>query len=294
MATLEVLKELKDKPLDKCPEIGYSSLYKRVFDNFYFEFELEEGNFLLSPFYTHLIGENHLEFEDFVTQNVPFLNAMKKFILNSLYVYSALIEENSYYLQNTQSILIARMIHHRDSRFEVKFYTHYEEELLDNYKDKLYIGRDFINLKKFDRKYLGLKKYFLSLIEQNDKFQERAIHKLRYLEDYKKPFLDEINYMVQETVSDAMERIKLFKQTSLAEIPKGKIVDVLDNIFYLSNLMIELQDLSVEFEAKLRLGGENDFVKYLTKFMKDLVDGINYLRKLSCWMHLRIANYPTS
>lgn len=290
MATLEVLKELKEKPLDKCPEIGYSSLYKKVFDHFYFEFELEEGNFLLSPFYSSLIGDLP-EFEDWVAQNETFLDELKKYILNSLYIYSALIEENSYYLQNPQSILIARMIHKRDSRFEVKFYTHYEEELLDNYKDKLYIGRDFLNLKKFDRKYLGLKKYFLSLIEQNDKFQERAKHKLRYLEDYQKPFLDEINYMVQETVSDAMERIKLFKQSSLHEIPKGNVVEVLDNLFYLSNLMIELQDLSQEFEAKLRLGGENDFVKYLTKFMKDLIDGINYLRKLSTWMHLKISNY---
>jgi hypothetical protein len=291
VGTLDALKETKDKQLADFPEITYSTLYRKVLNNFHFEFELDEGNYLFSPFYTILIGENHRELMDFVTNNETLLDSLKAFILNSLYIYSALIEENSYYLLNPHSILIARMIHKRDARFEVKFYTHYEDELMENYKDKIYIGRDFLNLKKFERKYLGLKKYFLSLIEQNDKIQERAEHKLRYLDDYKEPFLNEINYLVKETVTDAMDRIKLFKQTKLADIPRSSQMEVQDNLYYLTNLMIELRDLTQEFENKLRLRGENDFVKYLTKFLKDLIDGIRYLRKLTCLMQLKISNY---
>lgn len=291
MGTLEALKEIKDKPLTNYPKIVYSNLYKKTLENFHFEFGLDAGNFLFSPFYTQLIGEKYQELEDFVANNEVFLDSLKDFILNSLYVYSALIEENSYYLLNPHGVLIARLIHKRELRFEVKFYSHYKDELLDNYKDKIYIGRDFINLKKFERKYLGLKKYFLSLIEQNDKIQERAVQKLRYFEDYKKDFLDEINYLIQEAVSDSMERIKLFKETKLADIPKIKTMDALDNILYLSNLMTELRDFTQEFENKLRQREENDFVKYLTKFSKDLIDGIRYLRKLTCMMHLKISNY---
>lgn len=291
MGTLEALKEMKDKPLKNYPKIVYSNLYKKTLENFHFEFELDEGNYLFSPFYTQLIGEKHQELEDFISGNEVFLDSLKDFILNSLYVYSALIEENSYYLLNPHGVLIARLIHKRELRFEVKFYSHYEDELLENYKDKIYIGRDFINLKKFERKYLGLKKYFLSLIEQNDKIQERAVQKLRYFEDYKKDYLDEINYLIQEAVSDSMERIKLFKETKLADLPKIKTMDALDNILYLSNLMTELRDFTQEFENKLRQREENDFVKYLTKFSKDLIDGIRYLRKLTCMMHLKISNY---
>jgi hypothetical protein len=288
---LESFKEFKDKPLSNYPRIVYSSLYKKILGNFHFEFALDEGNYLFSPFYTLLIGEKYQELDDFVANNEVFLDSLKEFILNSLYIYSALIDENSYYLLNPQSILIARMIHKRELRFEVKFYTHYEDELLGNYKDKIYIGRDFINLKKFERKYLGLKKYFLSLIEQNDKIQDRAKHMLRYFEDYRENYLDEINYLVQEAVSDSMERLNLFRETKLADISKAKTIEVLDNIFHLSNLMIELRDFTQEFETKLRLREENDFVKYLTKFLKDLIDGIRYLRKLSCLMHLKISNY---
>jgi hypothetical protein len=291
VGTLEALKEIKDKPLKNYPKIVYSNLYKKTLENFHFEFELDEGNYLFSPFYTQLIGEKNRELEDFIANNEVFLDSLKDFILNSLYVYSALVEENSYYLLNPHGVLIARLIHKRELRFEVKFYSHYEDELLDNYKDKIYIGRDFINLKKFERKYLGLKKYFLSLIEQNDKIQERAVQKLRYFEDYKKDYLDEINYLIQEAVSDSMERIKLFKETKLADIPKVKTMDSLDNILYLLNLMTELRDFTQEFEAKLRQRDENDFVKYLTKFSKDLIDGIRYLKKLTCMMHLKISNY---
>ena len=291
MGTLELLKEIKDKPLANYPKIVYSNLYKKTLENFHFEFGLDEGNYLFTPFYTQLMGEKNRALEDFVANNETFLDSLKDFILNSLYVYSALIEENSYYLLNPHGVLIARLLHKRELRFEVKFYSHYEEELVENYKDKIYIGRDFINLKKFERKYLGLKKYFLSLIEQNDKIQERAVQKLRYFEDYKKNYLDEINYLIQEAVSDSMERIKLFKETKLADIPKIKTMEALDNILYLSNLMTELRDFTQEFENKLRQRDENDFVKYLTKFSKDLIDGIRYLRKLTCMMHLKISCY---
>jgi hypothetical protein len=260
-------------------------------DTFHLELQLGEDTYLYSPYYTLLRGEAFPELIDLVKQNEPFLDSLKEFILNSLFVYSALIEENSYYLTNPQSLFIARMIHKKDVRFEIKFYTHYEDELMSNYKDKIYIGRDFLNLKKFDRKYLGLKKYFRSLVEQNEKIQERARHKLRYFEDYKKPFLNEIEYLTNETVADAMDRILVFPETNLAEIPKGKLVEILDNILYLLNLMIELRDFTQEFENKLRLREENDFVKYLTKFLKDIIDGIRYLRKVSCQMHLRISKY---
>jgi len=294
VGTLEVLKEIKDKPLTNYPKIVYSNLYKKALESLHFEFGLDEGNYLFSPFYTQLLGEKRQELEEFVANSEIFLDSLKEFILDSLYVYSALVEENSYYLLNPHSVLIARLLHKRELRFEVKFYAHYEDELLSNYKDKIYIGRDFINLKKFERKYLGLKKYFLSLIEQNDKIQERAVQKLRYYDDYKKDYLDEINYLIQEAVSDSMDRIKLFKQTKLADIPKAKTMEALDNILYLLNLMTELRDFTQEFENKLRQREENDFVKYLTKFSKDLIDGMRYLRKLTCMMHLKISNYSIS
>jgi hypothetical protein len=292
LQTLEILKEYNRKKLSNFPEINYSNLYKKIHNNFYFEFVNENEKILFSPYYTHLRGETIPELMNFISKNNPFFDSMKKFIINSLFVYSALIEENSYFLTNPQSIIISRITHHKDSEFEIKFYTHYEEELQNYYNDKIYIGRDLINLKQFERKYLGLKIFFLSLIEQNKKIQERAKHKLRYYNDYNKPYLKEIDYSVKETVSDAMDRIELFPETMICNISTVKLIETLDNILYLLNLMTELRDFTMEFENKLRLRKESSFAKYMTKFSMDLKDGRRYLRKLSTQMHLRISNFP--
>ncbi len=291
MNIIEVLKGFEKKMLSPVPKIVYSSLYKKVRNNFYFEFEDEREQFLFSPHYVPLRGRMGKQMKDFIESNEAILSEIKDFILNSLFVYSALIEENSYYLSNSQSIFIARLIHKRDLRFEVKFYTHYQDELESSYKDKIYIGRDFLNLYKFERKYLGLKKYYKSLEEQNEKIQERAKHKLRYYEDYKKNFMDEIDYLVKDVVNESMERLPFLQETKMIDIPKGNLSGVLDHILYLLNLMIEMRDFTEEFENKLRLREENDFVKYLTKFSKDLIDGIRYLRKLTFQLHLKISKY---
>jgi len=291
LKTLETFKVFSGKKLEKIPKIIYSNLYKKVYDNFYFEFEIEKENHLFSPMYTKLRGVENKPLTGFIRKNELFLNSLKEFILNSLYVYSALIEENSYYLTNPHSIFISRLIYKRDARFEVKFYSHYKEELDAFYKDKIYIGRDFINLYKFERKFLGLKKYFLSLEEQNLKIQERAKHKLRYYDDYNNPYLKEVNYLTAEAVRESMERIQLFAETSIAFIPKNNLQMVLESILYLLNLLIEIRDFTQEFENKLRSREEYDFVKYLTKFSKDLIDGIRYLRKLICHLHLKISKY---
>lgn len=289
---LKVLSQFEGKTLHDFPKIFYSNLYHHAHDQFFFEFDFKGDKSLFSPFYTHIHGPKNIDLIDFVNQNIPFFDSLKHFILHSLYIYSALIEENSYYLSNPQSILIARVTHKKDVRFEVKFYTHFQDELFTAYEDKIYIGRDFLNLMKFPRKYLGLKKFFKSLSEQNEKIQERAKHMLRYFDEYEKPFLNEINYLTRETVADALERITLINHEHIFDVPKSKLQDALDIVHTLNNLMVEIRDFTTEFEQKLRLGDEHTFIKYLTKFFKDLEDGIRYLRKLSVLLHHRISNFP--
>ncbi len=285
-------KEYSDSPLTNFPEIKYSNLYKKVLNNFYFEFVSDKEKFLFSPLYTLLIGEPPADFRDFLSQNNLFFDSLKSFIVNALFIYSSIIEENTYYISDPQSIFIARMITHGDGKFELKFYSHNEDELQNSYSDKIYIGRDFINIHQFERKYLGLKSLYLSFIEQNKKIQERAKHKLRYYKDYKKPYLNEIDYSVKEMVSDSIDRIKMTPETKIIDISTVKLIETLDNILYLQNLMTELRELNIEFENKLRMNKEIGFAKYLTKFSKDLKNGILYLRKLSTHMHLRISGFP--
>ena len=55
--------------------------------------------------------------------------------------------------------------------------------------------------------------------------------------------------------------------------------------------MVELKDFTVEFENKLRLGEETNYVKYLFKFCKDLTNGIEYLSKLCYLVSQRVSKY---
>lgn len=291
MQTLNALKSFAGKRLANYPAINHTNLFKRIAANFHFELILKDEKFLISPIYTLLRGEAVPELVDFIGANEEFLDSLKEFILNSLYIYSALIEENSYYLCHEDDLIIARLIHRRQVEFEVKFYSHLQEELLNFYSDKIYIGRIFVNLHKFEKEKFGLNEYFLSIKEQNDKIQERAHHKLRYYDDYKKSDLDEIDYLSKEVAGEALERLKLFSPKAVKSIPTIELNEMLDHILYIQNLMIELRDCATEFETKLRLREENNFVKHLTKFSKDLVNDIKYLTKLFYLISLKISKF---
>lgn len=291
MQTLNALKTLNNEKLTNYPHITHSSLFERITRNLHLELIVRGDKYLLSPLYALLRGEPMEELMKFVAQNEPLLDTLKEFIINSLYGYSAVIEENAYYLSHDQDILIARLLHREELKFEVKFYSHYQEELLSAYNDKIYLGRIFIDLKKFERKNFGLNDYFLSILDQNTKIQERAHHKLRSYEDYKKSDLDEIDYLSKEMTAEAMERIKLFPKGDPKEIPSVKLMEMVDVILYVQNLMIELREFTQEFENRLRAREENNFAKHLTKFSKDLINDIKYLTKLFYLMGLKISNY---
>ncbi|MBN2346370.1 MAG: hypothetical protein JXO51_08250 [Candidatus Aminicenantes bacterium] len=291
METLNVLSKFGQRRLDNFPQIQHNNLFKRIRENFHYELFLKGGHVLFSPFYIVLRGEAFPELAGFLSQNEPFLDSLKEFIVNTLFAYSAVIEENANYLFNDQDILIVRLRYREHGRFEVKLYSHYQEELQNAYNDKIYIGRVFVDLKKFEKDHLGLPEYFHSILEQNAKIQERARHKLRYYDEYKKPYLDEIDYLAKEVHSEAMGRIKLMPRNDMKSAPTVTLIESIDNLLHVQNLMVELKDFTKEFENKLRLGEETNYVKYLFKFSKDLINDIRYLSKLYTLFSNKISRF---
>ena len=144
---------------------------------------------------------------------------------------------------------------------------------------------------RFGRECLGLSHRFNSLIHQEKKIQVRGKSKLKSLDRYQKPFLNEITYLTRELVKEALERLEICTGKRVLELKKNRLNDILDAIIYVQNLMLELRDFLAEFARELRKDGENEFVKYITKFSKDVDDDIRYLRKLSMQIHLKISNY---
>ncbi len=294
MKTIEVFKKYNKKLIESHPKITYPPLFERALKNLYLEFivkidEHTEEKVLFSPLYVPISKDIDMELEEFISNNEKFFDSLKEYIITSLYFYSAIIEENSYYVCDKNSIIIARFIHKENERFELKFYSHLEEELINSYDDKIYIGRTFIDLNNFFRKNFGIKDLIISLSEQNIKIQERAKKKIRYYEEYKEQYLDEVNYLVNETRNDVFDRLELITESTVKDISENKLSETVSNLNYIQNLLIELKDFNLEFENKLRIGNEINFVKYLTKFNKDLHVDIRYLRKLICLINSRIT-----
>jgi len=289
--TISTLSRISSHKFDYIPTIRHSNLFSRIRNTFHCEFDLKGEKLLFSPMYTQIRGEPEPKLIRFIEQNEPFLDSLKDFIINSLYVFSAVIEENSYYLTHEQDIIIGRLIHRNDLRFEVKFYSHFVDELISAYNDKIYLGRIFVDLQKFDREHFGLNDYFISILEQNNKIQERARHKLRFYDEYKKTELAEIDYLAKEVANESMERIKLFPTCDPKTIPTVTLQEIMDNLLYIQNLMIELREVAQEFENKLRLREETSFAKYLTKFSKDLINDVKYLTKLFYLLSMKVSKY---
>ena len=93
--TLNILGKFSGKRLDNIPTIQHNNLFKRIRENFHIELFLKGGHTLFSPYYTVLRGESFPELTGFLAQNEEFLDSLKDFIVGTLFVYSAVIEENA-------------------------------------------------------------------------------------------------------------------------------------------------------------------------------------------------------
>ena len=95
--------------------------------------------YLLSPSYTVINPTPNETITDFIRKEEDTLNYLKELIVQNLTVYSVLLDVNSYFIEQNNFHLLARL-REKDSggrRYEIKFYTHSPRELMTPYKDKI-------------------------------------------------------------------------------------------------------------------------------------------------------------
>ncbi|MGD9345438.1 MAG: hypothetical protein PVH84_06215, partial [Candidatus Aminicenantes bacterium] len=172
---------------------------------------------------------------------------------------------------------------------EIKFYTHSPRELLTNYKDKIYIGRDFIDLFQFKRKHFGLHDYLDSLKDQYDVLLDRAEEKLKNPLKYKS-FFQEIKEYVNELHTEGKNILQVLPPyLDLKKISGQDLIDINAQYRALNHYIIELRDEVDEFESHLRDKKEAGFVRYVTKYKKDLANLISYFNiKINGFLQSRI------
>jgi len=294
MNEIEELLKLDVKDLPPLKPILLDDLYQNALKNLYLELGTGPILYLLSPSYSVMTPTPNDIVTDLITRKEGLLSHLKEYIIQNLAIYSVLIDTSSYFIEQNGFLVLARL-RERDSegrRYEIQYYTHSPQELLSHYEDKIYIGRDFIDLFNFNRKYLGVKEHIISLKGQFDRLLERVPVRMKNPQDYKS-FFQEIRESVNELHTESL--LILQSLPPLVEFGKLSGKDLIEiNAQYraINHFLIELHDEVAEFENLLRFKKEIDFVRYVTKYKKDLTNLISYFNiKINGGLTQRIYNF---
>lgn len=278
MNEVEELSKIDLKSLPRLPSILLSDLYQNVLKNLYLELGTGPVLYLLTPSYSVINPTPNETINDFLSKSENLLDHVKEYIIKNLAYYSVLLDVNSYFAEQNNYLVLARL-RERDSdgrRYEIKFYTHSPRELLTNYRDKIYIGRDFIDLFHFRRKYLGVKELINSVKDQYEVLLDKAEEKLNEPLEYKS-FFQEMKESVSELRNECLHILQALPPYLNFEKLKGKdLIEINSQYRSINHFLIELTDEVAEFENLLRYKKENNFVRYVTKYKKDLANAISY------------------
>ncbi len=278
MNEIEELGKLDVKGLPPLKTMVLDDLYQRVLKNLYLELGSGPALFLISPSYSVLHPTPNESVMEFIDKKESLLGYLKESIIQNLAMYSVLIDISSYFIEQNNCLVLARL-RERDSegrRFEIKFYTHSAAELMTHYEDKIYIGRDFLDLFNLKRKYLGVKEFVLSLKDQFDTLLDKAQTKLKSPMEYKS-FFQEITESIDELRTESLLILQsLPPHLDFNKLGVKDLIDMNSQYRTINHFLIELHDEVEEFENILRFKKEADFVRYVTKYKKDITNLISY------------------
>ena len=293
MNEIDELSKLDVKRLPPLKPMLLDDLYQKVLKNLHLELGSGPVLFLVSPSYSVLHPTPNEVITEFLDKKEALLDYLKEAIIQNLALYSVLIDISSYFIEQNNFLVLARL-RERDSegrRFEIKFYTHSPSELMTHYEDKIYIGRDFIDLLSLKRKYLGVKEFILSLKDQFDALLDKAQTKLKSTLEYRS-FFQEIRESTEELRTESLLMLQtLPPHVDFAKLNSKDLIDL--NVQYrtINHFLIELNDEVGEFENILRFKKEAGFVRYVTKYKKDISNLISYFNiKINGTLTNRIYN----
>lgn len=294
MNEVEELSKLDITTLPQLESFLFDDLQQKALKHLYLELGTGPVLYLLSPSYSVINPTPNETISDFLRKKENILNYMKEYLIQNLKVYSVLLDVNSYFVEQNNFLLLARL-RERDSggrRYEVKYYTHSPRELMTHYKDKIYIGRDFIDLFQFKRKYFGIKEMIVSLKDQYEALLDKAEEKLEKPFEYKS-FFQEIKEYVNELSSESLLILQsLPPYLNYSKLKGEDLIDINAQYRSINHYLIELRDEVAEFDNLLRFKKEIGFVRYVTKYKKDLTNIISYFNiKINGYLSEKIYSY---
>jgi hypothetical protein len=278
MNEIDELSKLEVSGLPPLRPMLFDDLYQNVYKNLHLELGTGPVLYTLSPSYSVIHPSPNEKVSDFLARKEDVLDYLREAIIQNLALYSALLDKSSYFIEQNHFLVLARL-RERESdgrKYEIKFYTHTPKDLLSHYEDKIYIGRDFIDLFNIKRKHMGVKDFIVSLKRQFESLLDRAQDRMKDPMDYTS-FFQEIKESVLELQTESLLILQSLPPYPDLKTMSGKdLVEVNAQYRTVKHFLIELHDEVAEFENLLRFKKETEFVRYVTKFNKDLTNLISY------------------
>jgi hypothetical protein len=253
-------------------------LYENVLANLYLELGSGPVLYLLSPSYSILNSVQDEEIVSLIRAKEDLIAYVKEYIVRNLAAYSVLLDVNSYYIEQNDHLVLARLEKNDWGRqcYEIKFYTHSPEELLIHYEDKIYMGRHFIDLFQFSKDYFGVKELIVSLADQCDPMLDKARETLSEPGEYGSFFQE-----IKESAVELLDESFLIMESvpPLLDFGKLKVEDLIGikaQYRTIKHYLIELNGEVTEFENLVRFRKEMKPAHYLTMYRKDLANLISY------------------
>ena len=254
------------------------NLYENVLGNLYLELGSGPVLYLLSPSCSILNPVQDEEVISLVREKEDLIGYVKEYVVRNLAAYSVLLDVNSYYIEQNDHLVLARLEKNDSGRqyYEIKFYTHSPGELLIHYEDKIYMGRHFIDLLQFSKDYFGVKELIVSLADQCDPMLDKAKETLNEPGEYSS-FFQEIKESAVELLDESfliMESVPPL--LDLGKLKAGDLIEIKAQYRAIKHYLIELNGEVSEFENLVRFGKEMKPAHYITMYRKDLANLISY------------------
>ncbi len=294
MNEIEELAKLDVRGLPELRPMLLDDLAQNVLKNLHLELGLGPNLYLVSPSYSVLNPAPTTAVRDFIARHEALLDLLRETIVRNLALYTVVLDANSYFVEQNAFLVLARM-RERESegrKYEIKFYTHSPQELLAHYEDKIYIGRDFLDVYSPLRKHFGIKEPILSIQRQYTRLAERGRERLKGHPDYRSYF-QEIEESVNELATESLLLLQsLPPHPDFGKLAGKDLIDINAQYRAINHFVIETHDEVAEFENILRFKKETEFVRYVTKFKKDLTNLITYFNiKINGALAQRIYNW---
>lgn len=280
MAIVQYLTRLQPRALPHLPPIPLDDLQTQVRQNIYIELPQLDGSLCLITPNLNPMGDNYEERVAALLQNSPeVLNYLKERLIRAMTVEMATIETGSYFLEQNGHLLLARVKYFKELEkvLEVKLYTSTRDDLANNYSDKIYLGRCFLNLETSDLHYNGLNLYVLSLMDHYEVVRQKADGRLSHPKRYDNYFV-EIHELIGDVVGEVIRSLDPAPTRLQPEQWTDEEIRRVKALYRrIVHLLLELAAEVEEFEGLLRFHREDRFARYVTKFLKDIKNIIHTL-----------------